>query len=142
MTAATHDSVRLRALIAAAKRWDVIFVGLGIIALGIGLLTFAALFLDMLIDGWSRLRPEFFTEFPSRRAGQAGILSAWVGTTLVNRARDFAADVPQGEPPDALWFGGGNEFLNDAGQVSFVNSVQYPVFQPRGAAGACATCRS
>ena len=23
---------------------------------------------------------EFFTEFPSRRAGQAGILSAWVGT--------------------------------------------------------------
>ncbi len=83
MTAATHDSVRLRALIATAKRWDVIFVGLGIIALGIGLLTFAALFLDMLIDGWSRLRPEFFTQFPSRRAGQAGILSAWVGTTLV-----------------------------------------------------------
>jgi phosphate transport system permease protein len=83
MTAATHDSARLRALIAAAKRWDVIFVALGIIALGIGLLTFAALFLDMLIDGWSRLRPEFFTQFPSRRAGQAGILSAWVGTTLV-----------------------------------------------------------
>ena len=41
MTAATHDSVRLRALIATAKRWDVIFVALGIIALGIGLLTFA-----------------------------------------------------------------------------------------------------
>ena len=71
MTAPAQDSARLRALIAAAKRWDVIFVGLGIIALGIGLLTFAALFLDMLIDGWSRLRPEFFTQFPSRRAGQA-----------------------------------------------------------------------
>jgi phosphate transport system permease protein len=37
----------------------------------------------MLVDGWARLRPEFFTQFPSRRAGQAGILSAWVGTTLV-----------------------------------------------------------
>jgi phosphate transport system permease protein len=37
----------------------------------------------MLIDGWARLRPEFFVQFPSRRAAQAGILSAWVGTTLV-----------------------------------------------------------
>jgi phosphate transport system permease protein len=37
----------------------------------------------MLIDGYARLRPDFFTEFPSRRAGQAGILSAWVGTTMV-----------------------------------------------------------
>ena len=73
----------IRGLIAKAKRWDVIFVVLGIVALGIGLLTFVALFLDMLIDGWSRLHPEFFAQFPSRRAGQAGILSAWVGTTLV-----------------------------------------------------------
>jgi phosphate transport system permease protein len=72
-----------RALIAKAKRWDVIFVALGILALGIGFATFLALFLDMLIDGWARLRPEFFTQFPSRRAPQAGILSAWVGTTLV-----------------------------------------------------------
>ncbi|MGZ8992438.1 MAG: phosphate ABC transporter permease PstA [Burkholderiaceae bacterium] len=81
--AALHDTARIRSLIAKAKRWDVIFVVLGILALGIGMLTFMTLFLDMLIDGWSRLRPEFFTEFPSRRAGQAGILSAWVGTILV-----------------------------------------------------------
>ena len=73
----------IRALIRRAKRRDVIFVALGILALGIGFATFLALFLDMLIDGWERLRPEFFTQFPSRRAGQAGILSAWVGTTLV-----------------------------------------------------------
>jgi len=72
-----------RALIARAKRWDVLFVALGILALGIGFATFLALFLDMLIDGWTRLRPDFFTQFPSRRASQAGILSAWVGTTLV-----------------------------------------------------------
>jgi phosphate transport system permease protein len=37
----------------------------------------------MLIDGWSRLRPEFFVNFASRRATQAGILSAWVGSVLV-----------------------------------------------------------
>lgn len=73
----------IRKLIARAKRWDVIFIVLGILALGIGFLTFLALFVDMLIDGWERLRPEFFTQFPSRRAAQAGILSAWVGTTLV-----------------------------------------------------------
>ena len=83
MDASLRSHPEIRQLIAKAKRWDVIFVVLGIIALGIGLLTFVTLFLDMLIDGWSRLRPEFFTEFPSRRAGQAGILSAWVGTTLV-----------------------------------------------------------
>jgi phosphate transport system permease protein len=73
----------LRSVIARAKRRDVVFVALGILALGIGFATFLALFLDMLIDGRARLRPEFFTNFPSRRAGQAGILSAWVGTTLV-----------------------------------------------------------
>jgi phosphate transport system permease protein len=83
MEAVMNPRVEIRTLIARAKRWDVIFVALGILALGIGLLTFVALFVDMLVDGWSRLRPEFFTEFPSRRAGQAGILSAWVGTTLV-----------------------------------------------------------
>lgn len=83
MDGAVESRAVIRALIANAKRWDVIFVALGILALGIGLLTFVALFVDMLFDGWSRLRPEFFTQFPSRRAGQAGILSAWVGTTLV-----------------------------------------------------------
>ena len=83
MTTLVQSQPEIRRLIAKAKRWDVIFVALGILALGIGLMTFVALFVDMLVDGWSRLRPEFFTEFPSRRAGQAGILSAWVGTTLV-----------------------------------------------------------
>jgi phosphate transport system permease protein len=42
-----------------------------------------AAFLDLLIDGYARLRPEFFTSFPSRKADAAGILSAWVGTALV-----------------------------------------------------------
>ncbi|HKY08452.1 MAG TPA: phosphate ABC transporter permease PstA, partial [Candidatus Binatia bacterium] len=38
---------------------------------------------DLAIDGLGRLKPHFFTSFPSRFPAQAGILSAWVGTTLV-----------------------------------------------------------
>jgi phosphate transport system permease protein len=83
LTVSARSPLAIRPLIARAKCWDTIFVALGIIALGIGVATFLALLLDMMIDGWARLRPEFFTQFPSRRAGQAGILSAWVGTTLV-----------------------------------------------------------
>jgi phosphate transport system permease protein len=65
------------------KRWDVIFTVVGIVALMIGVLTFAALFADMAVKGLGRLDWEFFTSFPSRRAANAGILSAWVGSTLV-----------------------------------------------------------
>ena len=95
MAAIAQDAAEIRGLIAKGRRWDTIFVALGIICLGIGLLTFATLFFDMAIDGWSRLNPEFFTQFPSRRAGQAGILSAWVGTTLVMLVTAFFA-VPLG----------------------------------------------
>jgi phosphate transport system permease protein len=37
----------------------------------------------MLIDGAPRLTWDFFTSFPSRKPDQAGILSAWVGSTMV-----------------------------------------------------------
>jgi phosphate transport system permease protein len=73
----------LRELIRRRKRWDTIFMVVGLVALMIGVLTFAALFIDMALDGAGRLSWEFFTNFPSRRPGQAGILSAWVGSTLV-----------------------------------------------------------
>lgn len=73
----------MRALIAKHKRRDVLFALLGLLALMIGILTFATLFADMALRGFGRLDWDFFTSFPSRRAGQAGILSAWVGSTLV-----------------------------------------------------------
>jgi len=95
MARIAQNAAEIRGLIVKAKRWDVIFVVVGILALGVGLLTFATLFLDMLIDGWSRLNPQFFAQFPSRRAGEAGILSAWVGTTLVMLVTAFFA-VPLG----------------------------------------------
>jgi phosphate transport system permease protein len=73
----------LRALIRKHKRWDVIFAVLGLLSLSVGILTLAALFIDMAVTGVPRLTGDFFTSFPSRRAGQAGILSAWVGSILV-----------------------------------------------------------
>ena len=85
----------MRALIAAHKRWDVFFALLGLLALMVGVLTFVALFGQMLVEGAGRLSWDFFTSFPSRRAEQAGILSAWVGSALVMIVTAMAA-VPLG----------------------------------------------
>ena len=73
----------IRALIRSHKRWDAMFAVLGVLSLMVGILTLAALFVGMIIDGVPRLNADFFTSFPSRRAGEAGILSAWVGSILV-----------------------------------------------------------
>ncbi len=89
------DLGSIRALIASHKRWDMIFGLCGLLALLVGVLTFAALFVDMAIDGIPRLNADFFTNFPSRRPAQAGILSAWVGSCLVMVVTAFFA-VPLG----------------------------------------------
>lgn len=78
-----QDVSEIRALIARHKRRDVIFAFCGLLALLVGVLTFFVLFVGMVMDGLPRLSIEFFTNFPSRRPENAGILSAWVGTTLV-----------------------------------------------------------
>jgi hypothetical protein len=78
-----QDVKEIRTLIARHKRWDVIFALCGIAALMVGILTFLTLFVGMVLDGGPRLNIDFFSNFPSRRAESAGILSAWVGTTLV-----------------------------------------------------------
>jgi phosphate transport system permease protein len=71
------------------------FTIVGVVALMIGVLTFAALFTEMARNGIGRLDWDFFTSFPSRRASQAGILSAWVGSTLVMAVTAIVA-VPLG----------------------------------------------
>ena len=73
----------IRALITRHQRWDLIFATVGVLALMVGVLTFIALFAGMVMDGAHRLSWDFFVNFPSRRAENAGILSAWVGSTLV-----------------------------------------------------------
>jgi phosphate transport system permease protein len=95
IASAHHDVVAIRALIAKHKRWDFIFGLLGLLALMVGVLTFTALFADMAIQGIPRLNLDFFTNFPSRRPAEAGILSAWVGSTLVMIVTAFFA-VPLG----------------------------------------------
>ncbi|HJT62667.1 MAG TPA: phosphate ABC transporter permease PstA [Burkholderiales bacterium] len=85
----------MKHLVKRRKRWDTIFALAGLLALMLGVLTFAALFIDMALDGGARLSWDFFTSYPSRRAGQAGILSAWVGSTLVMLTTAFFA-VPLG----------------------------------------------
>ncbi|SEG14337.1 phosphate ABC transporter permease PstA [Nitrosomonas ureae] len=85
----------IRRIISLHKRLDLIFMITGIVALMIAIMTFMALFAHMLIDGLPRLSWEFFTSFPSRRPESAGILSAWVGTTLVMLVTAAAA-VPLG----------------------------------------------
>lgn len=85
----------IRTIIAYHKRWDLLALVAGITALMIAILTFIALFGSMVIDGMPRLTWEFFTSFPSRKPEAAGILSAWVGTTLIMLVTAAAA-VPLG----------------------------------------------
>ena len=77
------------------KRMDALFAVVGLLATFVGMVTLGALMLDLVIDGAGRLSYNFFTSFPSRFAGQAGILTAWVGTTLVMLVTALAA-VPMG----------------------------------------------
>lgn len=72
-----EQSVRRRKLL------DQLFVLIGMAILFASLLTLALLFLKLVHDGAARFSWDFFTNFPSRNAGRAGILSAWVGTCLV-----------------------------------------------------------
>lgn len=73
----------IKRIISRHKRYDALFAVVGLLALMVGLVTLLALMLDLASDGVSRLKPAFFTSFPSRFPDQAGILSAWVGTCLI-----------------------------------------------------------
>ena len=85
----------LKIIIGRSKTRETVFALLGLVALMIGVLTFVALFADMAWNGMGRLDWDFFTHYPSRRPAQAGILSAWVGSTLVMLTTAFFA-VPLG----------------------------------------------
>jgi phosphate transport system permease protein len=80
---------------ARRKRRDALFAVVGLLATFVGMITLGALILDLAIDGAGRMSYNFFTSFPSRFAGQAGILSAWVGTTMVMMVTAATA-VPMG----------------------------------------------
>jgi phosphate transport system permease protein len=85
----------VRAMIKRHKMNDYIFSVIGLIALMIGLLTLLTLFIDLIYDGSERFNLQFLSDFPSRRAEHAGLLSAWVGSTLV-MSITFLTAVPMG----------------------------------------------
>ena len=76
-------SAELAELIRRNRRLDYVFSigGLVVMLIAMGLLF--TLFIDLMIDGVPRISWDFLTSYPSRRPESAGILSAWVGTSLV-----------------------------------------------------------
>lgn len=69
--------------LARNRSTDAWFAVVGLLATLVGMITLSALLFDLMIDGAQRLSIGFFTNFPSRFPQKAGILSAWVGSTLV-----------------------------------------------------------
>ncbi|HMM72213.1 MAG TPA: hypothetical protein PKC22_08370 [Rhodocyclaceae bacterium] len=59
MDAETLQSIR--AMVVRSKRRDALFALVGIVALMVGVLTFAALFLDMAAQGLARIDADFLT---------------------------------------------------------------------------------
>src|SRR5262245_16585340 len=85
MHAATAEAAvrRIRADVNRRKVFDQAFVVVGLLIMLSALLVLAILFLDLVREGAPRLNLDFLSQFPSRKAERAGILSAWVGTSLI-----------------------------------------------------------
>jgi phosphate transport system permease protein len=81
--AAVMTLEEIRSGLAWRKNLDKVFVVVGLVILLACLGLLALLFLDLVRDGASRFGWDFLTQFPSRKAERAGILSAWVGTTMI-----------------------------------------------------------
>lgn len=89
------DLNQIRALIQKHKKNDFIFAFIGMFIIASLTITLLILFLDLFFDGYPRLGLEFFSNYPSRKAIQAGILSAWIGSSLVLIVT-FLVAVPMG----------------------------------------------
>jgi phosphate transport system permease protein len=84
MATAAHLTLEeIRRGLAWRKQLDKVFVAIGLALLFGCLAILAALFFDLVRDGSSRFGWDFLTSFPSRKAENAGILSAAVGTMLI-----------------------------------------------------------
>jgi phosphate transport system permease protein len=91
MKAAQSARSELERSVRRRKFMDQLFVLAGMAILFASLLTLALLFLKLVHDGAGRFTWDFLTNFPSRNAGRAGILAAWVGTCLVMLVTVLAA---------------------------------------------------
>ena len=85
----------LRKDLSRRKLFDQLFVIVGLVVMLACLTVLAVLFIDLVRDGAPRFGWDFFTNFASRKAERAGILAAWVGTSLIMVVTAFCA-VPVG----------------------------------------------
>ena len=85
----------VRAMIKRHKLNDTIFAIIGLLALMVGLIALLTLFVELVVDGHERFNLTFFSNFPSRHAEKAGLLSAWIGSLLVMLVT-FLSAVPMG----------------------------------------------
>jgi len=84
MAATPHLTLEeIRKGLSLRKQLDKVFIAVGMALLFGCLAILAILFFDLVRDGSSRFGWDFFTSFPSRKAANAGILSAAVGTMLI-----------------------------------------------------------
>ncbi len=79
----SDSTVAIQKLIQRKKLLNGIAAAMGFLTLLFALIVVLVLFYDLAKTGIPRLSTEFFMNFPSRFAGRAGILSAWVGTLAV-----------------------------------------------------------
>ena len=90
-----NNLTEVRAMIRRHKRNDILFSVIGLLALIFALLTLLILFVDLVMDGYPRFNLDFLSSFPSRRAANSGLLSAWVGSLLIMLVT-FITAVPMG----------------------------------------------
>jgi phosphate transport system permease protein len=83
MPAPAPSSLSHEEIVRRAHRSDGSFAIIGLSVLVVVMIMLLSLIVDFMVDGLGRIDYNFLANFPSRRAGEAGILSAWVGTTLV-----------------------------------------------------------
>jgi len=83
VSAATVSPEQLRTGLSRRKLLDQVFVVAGLAVMLGCLAILAVLFIDLVRDGAPRFGWDFLTNFASRRAANAGILAAWVGTSLI-----------------------------------------------------------
>ncbi|MBI4273586.1 MAG: phosphate ABC transporter permease PstA [Rhizobiales bacterium] len=77
------ETIDERLLVKRANRQDLRFAVIGLCVLIVAMVALLALIADFMLDGVPRINFDFFVNYPSRKPEQAGILSAWVGSTLV-----------------------------------------------------------
>ena len=124
--APTPELAALRRGIRRRVLFDKLFSVFGWLCLAVGLITLAALLINLAIDGMPHLRWDFFTSFPSRKAERAGILSAWVGTVAVMIVTGMAA-IPLGVAAAVyLEEYGSRNWVTDIIEISVTNLAGVP----------------